>query len=237
MMRARTYKPEIILIALMVLLMLALVACRLLVASAVNEAARIHRRADKLMYVYDDVGPRHDVVADGWYISGSGSAYSRYQGGYCIVELRTFSSEPGIQHSVSRVALVVQLSMVPTVRVLRTDDPVAQRIAESLAHDLAVAAAPEVHPNLAAGAPALRASPSRVMQFLVAIAYRYYGLIFLNGACVILVTMAVALARSRRRRAAGLRCWNCGYDLRGNRSGCCPECGRVAEFNFEQLNG
>lgn len=35
----------------------------------------------------------------------------------------------------------------------------------------------------------------------------------------------VALARSRRRRSAANRCASCGYDLTGNASGRCPECG------------
>lgn len=36
--------------------------------------------------------------------------------------------------------------------------------------------------------------------------------------------------RSRRRRC-GLCQW-CGYDLRGNRSGTCPECGQASALRF-----
>jgi|GEM_PF-3045227 len=49
--------------------------------------------------------------------------------------------------------------------------------------------------------------------------------------CVLLVYPVVALIRSparrrRRRRREGL-CLRCGYDLKGNVSGTCPECGET----------
>jgi len=46
----------------------------------------------------------------------------------------------------------------------------------------------------------------------VAFAYCVYG--------------TILLIRTLRRQRLGL-CLGCGYDLRGNRSGVCPECGRA----------
>ncbi len=43
---------------------------------------------------------------------------------------------------------------------------------------------------------------------------------------IIIVTVAVWW-RERRRVPAG-HCWNCRYDLTGNVSGVCPECGKAA---------
>jgi hypothetical protein len=48
---------------------------------------------------------------------------------------------------------------------------------------------------------------------------------------VIVTTAALPLVRlrrasARRRRAGAGRCGACGYDLTGNESGVCPECGQ-----------
>jgi hypothetical protein len=45
--------------------------------------------------------------------------------------------------------------------------------------------------------------------------------------CLLLLPAAAAAVRReqvRQRQKAGL-CTQCGYDLKGNRSGVCPECG------------
>ncbi len=47
----------------------------------------------------------------------------------------------------------------------------------------------------------------------------------------IAVAFQIAYRQERRRRSGRSRpCVNCGYDLRGNRSGTCPECGGLAHF-------
>ena len=38
------------------------------------------------------------------------------------------------------------------------------------------------------------------------------------------------LLKNKRTRAKGRPCVNCGYDLRGNTSGICPECGGLAHY-------
>ena len=57
---------------------------------------------------------------------------------------------------------------------------------------------------------------------VIALAYAGYGLGF---ACVLVFrAMEGRQSRKVRRRRQGL-CTECGYDLRGNVSGRCPECG------------
>ena len=41
------------------------------------------------------------------------------------------------------------------------------------------------------------------------------------------ILLAISPRRRRRRRIAGGLCGACGYDLRGNVSGVCPECGKA----------
>lgn len=60
--------------------------------------------------------------------------------------------------------------------------------------------------------------------------------VFLNmklaGVVICLFTLAIVIARIVRTRLvlnrAAPRCWGCEYDLTGNLSGRCPECGKLA---------
>ncbi len=52
---------------------------------------------------------------------------------------------------------------------------------------------------------------------------------------VLLFTVALGLQAAyqfdrRRGRRSGRPCVHCGYDLRGNTSGICPECGGLAHY-------
>ena len=53
------------------------------------------------------------------------------------------------------------------------------------------------------------------------------------GACLSGWVMAYEIQRRRRRRLRGKRpCVHCGYELTGNTSGICPECGEVAHYKL-----
>lgn len=51
------------------------------------------------------------------------------------------------------------------------------------------------------------------------------------GACCVLLVFAFYDGRARWRRQGGL-CVRCGYDLRANESGRCPECGAPTVTRF-----
>lgn len=60
----------------------------------------------------------------------------------------------------------------------------------------------------------------------------------INGACVLLIALVgITAGRSRYRRLIAqwrrenLRCVKCGYDLHGNSTGVCPECGEPIKQN------
>ena len=62
----------------------------------------------------------------------------------------------------------------------------------------------------------------------------YHALFSMHYSAVVIMLLAVPTARTvvrrllaSRRRRAGV-CETCGYDLRGNVSGVCPECGKEA---------
>lgn len=59
--------------------------------------------------------------------------------------------------------------------------------------------------------------------FIVGIPFCYLGFIFLLYPIVVFV---MGPFRSWRRSKRG-QCLNCGYDLTGNTSGVCPECGKM----------
>jgi hypothetical protein len=76
--------------------------------------------------------------------------------------------------------------------------------------------------------PAARARWHRHLDATVASAW--YGAV-IGGASALpgLWCLAWGARRVRRRRLArGNRCTRCGYDLTGNESGVCPECGTPA---------
>lgn len=68
------------------------------------------------------------------------------------------------------------------------------------------------------------------------------GLVCLMGgvfACVVAVARAWSAFVAERRRLARLRagcCGGCGYRLRGNTSGRCPECGLPVPVDEEELD-
>jgi len=52
------------------------------------------------------------------------------------------------------------------------------------------------------------------------------GIIYLLFGAIIAVVRLTSIAHNRRvRNATGIPCPSCGYDLTGNLSGTCPECG------------
>ena len=65
---------------------------------------------------------------------------------------------------------------------------------------------------------------------VLSIFYNYAGaLCFMFGAAAGLPIGALIWARAFQHRAAARICRNCGYNLTGNTSGVCPECGtRIA---------
>jgi len=66
---------------------------------------------------------------------------------------------------------------------------------------------------------------ARTPQPLTCISARYSHLTLLAGFLPAVVAVRWAIGLRQRRRGASDRCRNCGYNLTGNTSGICPECG------------
>ena len=57
-----------------------------------------------------------------------------------------------------------------------------------------------------------------------------------SGLLIVWPVVGVLRWRKRRRRVAAGLCASCGYDLTGNTSGVCPECGMVVASHAKAIN-
>ncbi len=74
------------------------------------------------------------------------------------------------------------------------------------------------------------ATPGRIQKHIVFYAaIPFWALMLITGAIPVLSIVRCAVHNCRRRTTGPKDCPHCGYDLTGNESGICPECGSPVE--------